>query len=115
MRTEARIAPGIELRQGHRIFRAASRSVDALAGRTLRLHLSVQQSGQVAGVKTIPDLLAGAIEADITQRAAPQMRVDPVCKDPLVRCAELTGARQNATAIDPHRKPKGIAVLQGDG
>ena len=66
-------------------------------------------------MKYIPHLFAGAIEADVTKRAAAQVGIDPVRKNPLIGRSELAGARQHAAAIDPDRKVERFAIFQRDG
>ena len=54
---------------------------------------AIQQGGQVARMKGVPHLIAGAAEADIAQRPAAQVGVDPVGEDPLLGRAELARRR----------------------
>ena len=113
MRPEARIAPGGQLRQRHGVFRTAAGRVDAPAAGSRRADLCVHQRGEIARVEGVSHLAAGALEADVAQRAPAQMRVDPVGEDSLVWRAELPGAGQHAAAVYPHREPECLAVFQG--
>lgn len=76
--------------------------------------LSPKQGQEIAGMKTIPDLVAMPAEAKVTQGAAAQMGVDPVSEDALIRPAELPCPGHDPAAVDPHREIKSGPVFQGE-
>src|SRR2546427_8511185 len=66
-------------------------------------------------MKSVAHLFAGAIEAEIAPRQPCQVRVNPVGKDSLIGRAELARSGEHATAVNPYRKTKGVAILQANG
>ena len=113
MLAETRVAPGGQLRQRHGIRHAAAGRVDR-AGRTIvpqRICASSRRR-QVARVEHVAHLLARPVEPDVAQRASPQVGIDPVRKDSLVRRAELPCSCQYAAAVDPDRKTERLRRIR---
>src|SRR5690242_16712248 len=102
MRTEARVAPGVQLSQRHRVARAAAGGISAASVLPAALHLREEQRRQIARMHRVARLLALTIEANVLQRAAPSMRIHPECEDALVGSSELPCPGQYTATIDPH-------------
>ena len=114
MATEALVAPGGELAEGHRGFGSAGEIDDSVGGRerSLEENLVVDQWGQIARVEAVANLVALAIEADVAQRSTAEMTVDPIGEDALVGSTELPGAGHNAAAVDEYLETERLAVFQ---
>src|ERR1700686_5138282 len=63
-------------------------------------------------MQAIADLVSAPAESNVGERPLPKPCVNPVAKNPLVGPAKLARTRQNAAAIDPHRKVEIHPVLQ---
>ena len=72
----------------------------------------MDQLGEVCRVQAVTDLEPVPAEPNVPQRAASEVAVDPVGKDPLVGATELPRASEHAAPIDPNREAEGLAVLQ---
>src|SRR6266403_1186505 len=114
MRAEVRFAPFAQLRERHRVLRAAAKINGPRVIGIARLKLAFQQRQQIPRVNAIAALMSGAIESDIPQGPPAQPGINPERKDTLLGMAELSGAREHAATIDPDRKLKRLAVLLGD-
>ena len=77
--------------------------------------LRQQHRHQVARMQAVAHLMAAAVKADVFQRPAAQVRIEPERKDALIRFAKLPRARQHAAAVDPDGKIKSFAVFQRHG
>ena len=65
-------------------------------------------------MQAVAHLMAAAVKADVFQRTAAQVRIDPKGKNPLVGLAELSRTGQDAAAVDPYGKMECIGVFQGN-
>ena len=99
MLAETSGAPLTQCNQGSRISHPAA-DVQDLAASFRVAKLPGQQSGQVSRVKAIPDLTASAAEADILQRPARMVGMNPKTENALVGFSELAGAGEDAATID---------------
>ena len=113
MAPEAFIAPGGELRERHRVGGTAAGGIDSLSIGAGCAHLSDQQGRQIARMKSVPSLVAGAVESDVANRPAPQMRVHPKGENALSRRAELSCAGEHAATCDPYREIERPAIFEG--
>ncbi len=102
MATEALVAPSGELAEGHCGFGSAGEIKDSVGGRELSLgeDLVEDQSGHVARVEAVADLVALTIEADVAEGSAAEVAIDPIRKNALVGSTELTGAGHDTAAVD---------------
>src|SRR2546425_966674 len=60
----------------------------------------------------VPHLMTCSFKTNVPHWPPTQMGVDPVRKDSLIRCPELTGSGHHTAAIDPYGKSKSESVLQ---
>ena len=65
-------------------------------------------------METVAHLESGAVEAIVAERTASGVGVNPEAEDALLGSAELSGAGEHSTAIDPHRQVVGVAVFEGE-
>ena len=114
MATEALVAPGGELAEGHRGFGSAGEIKDSFSGGELSLgeDLVEDQGGQIARVEAVADLVALSIEADVAEGSAAEVAIDPIRKNALVGSTELTGTGHDPAAIDENLETERLAVFQ---
>ena len=114
MATEALVAPGGELVEGHRGFGSAGEIDNSLRRRELSLgeDLVEDQWGQIARVEAVADLVTLSIETDVAQRSAAEVAVDPIRENALVGPTELAGAGHDSAAIDENLETERLAVFQ---
>ena len=116
VRAELCVAPRGELAKGHRRRRAAGDVGEAIGGGELgRGELLFEERDEIARVEAVADLVAVAAEADIFERAAAQVGVEPVGEDALVGAAELAGTGEDPAAVHEDGKAEGFAVFEGEG
>jgi len=70
------------------------------------------QGGQVARVEAVADLVALAIEADVAQRSAAEVAIDPVGEDSLIWTAKLTSAGHDSAAVNENLETENLSVFQ---
>ena len=114
MTTKAFIAPSSELPEGHRGFSSAGEVDDSVRGCEFSRgeDLVEDQGGQVARVEAVADLVALTIEADVAQRSAAEMAIDPVGEDTLVGTAELPRTGHDSAAVDENLETESLSVFQ---
>ena len=108
------ITPNSELAEGHGGFGSTGEVDDSVGGgEFLRGEDLVEdQGGQVARVEAVADLVALAIEADVAQRPAAEVAIDPVGEDTLVGSTELAGAGHDTAAVDENLEAERLPVFQ---
>jgi len=114
VQTESPFAPSSQLRQRHRVLSATAQIDYARFVGIRQGELFFEQRKQVAGMKTIPALVPGAVEPDVAQGSAAQAGVDPELENTLLGMSELARAGQDPTAIDPDGKIKRVPIFQCD-
>ncbi len=114
MATETIGAPSGELAEGHCGFGSAGEIDHSLIGRELSLRedLLEKQRHQIAGVEAVADLVALAIEADVAERAAVEVGVDPIGEDTLIGATELPSSGHDSTAVDKNLETERLPVFQ---
>ena len=112
--TKAFIAPSGELAEGHSGFGSAGEVDYSIGGgEFLRGEDLVEdQGGQVARVEAVADLVALAIEANVAQRSAAEVAINPVGEDSLVGTAELPRAGHDSAAVDENLEAESLPVFQ---
>jgi len=112
--TKAFIAPSGELAEGHSGFGSAGEVDYSIGGgEFLRGEDLVEdQGGQVARVQAVANLVALTIEADVAQRPAAKVAIDPVGEDSLVGSTELAGAGHDTAAVDKNLEAERLPVFQ---
>lgn len=114
MVAKAFIAPSRELAEGHRGF-CSPREINDSIGRSELLRgkdLVQNQGGQIARVQAVADLVTFPIEADVAERPAAEMAVDPVGEDTLVGTTELSSSGHDAATVDESREAKCFTEFQ---
>ena len=108
------ITPNSELAEGHGGFGSTGEVDDSVGGgEFLRGEDLVEdQGGQVTRVEAVADLVALAIEADVAQRSAPQVGIDPIGEDSLVGSAELASTGHDSAAVNENLETERLAVFQ---
>ena len=91
---------------------SATEILQAMRAALRAAHLFPQNFREIARMKTIANLMPFSIEADVAEGPFLQIRIDPERENPLVRAAELAGARKHATTIDPYREIERVRVFQ---
>ncbi len=71
------------------MVRSAAGAVNALAMRPGSVHLRFHQSREIARMKHVTRLFAGAIETDEAQRLTPRVGVNPIRENSLIGRPEL--------------------------
>src|SRR5438105_14316807 len=89
-------APRAQLRERHRVGCTPAEVNHFRLFRCAVCELLFEQRQEVARMKTIAGLMAGAIEPDVTQRSPPQIGIDPIGENSLLGMAELAGAGEDA-------------------
>ena len=108
------IAPCGQLAEGHGGFGSTREVDDSIGGGKLLQgeDLVEDQGGQVARVEAVTDLVAFTIEADVAQRSAAEVAIDPVGEDTLVGPAELARAGHDSAAVDENLAAESLSVFQ---
>ena len=75
--------------------------------------LLLKEWDEVAGMEAVAYLVPFAIKADVLERFALLVAVEPVSKNPLIGFTELPRTGQHATTVDPDRKVERVAVFEG--
>lgn len=116
MATKAFIAPCGQLAEGHGGFGSTGEVDDSIGGCEFSRgeDLVEDQGGQVAWVEAVADLVALAIEADVAQRPAAEVAINPVGEDSLVGTAELPRAGHDSASVDENLETECLAVFQGE-
>ena len=107
------ITPSGKLAEGHCGFGSTGEVDDSIGGCEFSRgeDLVEDQGGQVAWVEAVADLVALAIEADVAQRSAAEMAIDPIRKDTLVGSTELPRAGHDSAAVDENLETECLAVF----
>ena len=114
MRAEVLGAPAAKLGEGHGIIHSPGEVLHAWNRAGGISHLADEEGNDIARMEAIADLVPGAVEADVFERAAAGPGVDPVAEDALVGLAELAGAGEDSAAIDANGEIEGEAVFEGE-
>src|ERR1700722_3643065 len=109
MRPETLIAPIRQLPQRHRIRRAA-RNVHQLS-LLATIQLNIHQASKIARMQGVAHLKSPTTKAQILDRTPRRVSMQPVRKNALLRCAELSSSRQYSTSIYPHANSKCAGIL----
>lgn len=115
MAAKAFIAPSRKLTKGHGGFCSPGEINDAIGRDELwrGKDLIQNQGGQIARVQAVADLVTFPIEADVAERPAAEMAVDPVGEDTLVGATELSSSGHDAATVDENREAKCFTKFQG--
>jgi hypothetical protein len=93
-RTKSFRTPAAQLSEGHAVCHPSRDVAHTWPGIVQTgVKLLRQQWNEIAWVKTVTDLVAVAVETDVTKRCARSIGIDPVAEDSLLRLAELACAR----------------------
>ena len=116
MMAKSFITPNSELAEGNGGFGSAGEVDDSIGGCEFSRgeDLVEDQGGQVAWVEAVADLVALAIEADVAQRPAAEVAINPVGEDSLVGTAELPRAGHDSAAVDENLETESLSVFQGE-
>ena len=63
-------------------------------------------------MQAIADLVALTIEADVAQRPAAEMAIDPIGEDSLVGSAELASTGHDSAAVNENLETESLSVFQ---
>ena len=90
MRAEGGVTPSRELAERHGGSGAAGDIGEAIGGGEFgRGELFFEERDEVARMEAIADLMAEAAEADVVERTAAEVGVEPIGEDALIGAAEL--------------------------
>src|SRR5260221_9368999 len=113
MFSEAPVTPVRELREGAG-GRFASAGVDyaRLGKGRAGGYLELNQRQEVSRMHAIANLMTGSVKTDVAQGFSMKVAVYPVTENSLVRPAKLTGARNDATTVQPHIHPEARSIFE---